>query len=102
MFTFGTMNAMAEYLESRGYVKLNPRLYMKNIKTDIVTGGFIVVDLLKHKMSFLKINEKFLFFPYKPKIKIQEKVYGDVLEFKSFLVNNENIEVEFLKRNRNV
>lgn len=98
MFTVGTMNAMAQYLEDRGYVKLNPRLYMKNIESDIVTGSFILVDLRRQRMSFLKINEKFLFFPYSPKIKIQERQYYNIHEFKSYLINNENIEVEFLKR----
>ena len=99
MFTAGTMNAMAQYLVDRGYVKLNPRLYMKNINSDIVTGSFIIVDLLRHRMSVLGINEKFLFFPYRPKLSMREKVYGNIFEFKSYLMNNENIEVEFLKRN---
>lgn len=99
MFTVGTMNAMAQYLESRGYIKLNPRLYMKNIKSDIVTGSFILVDLRKQRMNVLKINDKFLFFPYRPKIKILEKQYCNIHEFKTYMVNNENVEVEFLKRN---
>ena len=56
MFTFGTMNAMAEYLESRGYVKLNPRLYMKNILLKKKLKKFYLINLRIEELFLKKLQ----------------------------------------------
>lgn len=93
------IKAMSEYLVGRGYIKMNPYLYIKNIKTDVVTGNILIVDFLRNTVSTITVNDKFcICFNKKPTVKIDEKRYSTLMEFKKYILDNEKAEVEFLKK----
>jgi hypothetical protein len=93
------IKAMSEYLVGRGYIKMNPYLYIKNIKTDIITGNILIVDFSRKTVSTITVNDKFcMCFNKKPTIKINEKQYNTLMEFKRYILDNEKAEVEFLKK----
>lgn len=91
------IRALAEYLENRGFIKMNPYLYIKNIRTDTVTGGVIMVDFKRAAMSVITVEDKFLWFRKKPRIRLAEKHYGSLKEFKKYMQENERAEVDYMK-----
>ena len=92
------MIAMSKYLTDRGYIKMNPYLYMKNVKTDIVTGGVILVDLVYRTVRVMQVEDRFLCFSKRPRVKLTERRYDTLYEFKKYIRANEITEVEFLKK----
>lgn len=92
------VKAMSKYLTDKGYIKMNPYLYMKNIKTDVVTGDIILVDFKFRIIRVMKVEDKFLCFSKKPTVKLTECHYDTLAEFKKYIKANENAEVEFLKK----
>ena len=92
------VKAMSQYLSERGYIKMNPYLYMKNIRTDVVTGDILLVDLLEETVRVMTVVDKFLFFHKRPTVILDKKHYTSISQFKSFIKANEIAEVEYIKK----
>lgn len=89
---------MVNLLDICNYTKLSPLFYMKNIKSNEVTGDFVFVDLLRHKIDVLSIKDKFLWFKCKPKLIKKEQQFLTLSEFKRLLVHNKKVEEEFIDK----
>ena len=92
------MIAMSKYLTERGYIKMNPYLYIKNVKTDIVTGGVIYVDLAYRTVRVMSVEDRFLCFSRRPRVRLTDCRYDTLSEFKKYIRANEASEVEFLRK----
>lgn len=71
---------------------------MKNIKSNEVTGDYIFVNLINHKIDILSIKDKILWFKCKPKLIKKEYHFLTLSEFKRLLVHNKKVEEEFIDK----
>lgn len=86
-------------LQKYDFIKLNAYMYLKNIKTDIVTGNFIIVDIKDKSCSYLTLHDKFLWFNIKPKITVEKKYYNTIDDLNIIIKHNNLIEKEFEVKN---
>ena len=93
-------NMMAKYLNDNGYIKFSTFLWGKNVKTDIVTGNVIVVNLASNTITVMKLKDHFLFLKRPPKIEMVNTKYNTITEFQRYVVENERIQLEFLKKQK--
>ena len=98
IFNWEVMNLMCNFLTKYGYIKFNRFLWGKNIKTEIVTGNVILVDLLNQKMTVMKIKDSFLWIKTKPKIELESIQYNTLTEFKNNVIKNELVQKDFFKK----
>lgn len=94
------VNILGKFLDEHGYIKLNQFLWGKNVKTDIITGNIILVDLLNSKMSKMKVVDKFLWIKKEPKVEIESITYNTLAEFKSNIIENEKTQLLFFKKQK--
>lgn len=92
------LDIMREFLDSNGFIKMNPYFYAKNIKSNIITGAMILLNLSTKKISVLSISDNILFFKHKPILKISEQKYNNFNELVDIIKSNEKIQVEFIKK----
>ena len=100
IFNYNIMNLMCNFLSEHGYIKFNRFLWGKNIKTEIITGNIILVDLLNQKMTMMKIKDSFLWIKTKPKIELKNIQYNTIVEFKRNILQNESTQKIFFEKQK--
>lgn len=93
-------NMMTKFLNDNGYIKLSKFLWGKHIKTDIVTGNMIIVNLIYNTITVLKLKDHFLFVKHAPNLELINTKYNTITEFKRFVIQNEKTQLEFLKKQK--
>lgn len=93
-------NMMAKFLIDNGYIKLSRFLWGKNVKTNIVTGNIIVVNMIYNTITLLKLKDHFLFVKHEPKLELINTKYNTITEFKRFVLENEKTQLEFLNKQK--
>ena len=88
---------MINFLNNHGYIKLNTFLYAKNIKTELVTGSVILINLIEEKTTVLSVKDKFLWFSIEPKMIMTTERFYTYTGLKRIIKNNEKAQLEFLK-----
>lgn len=82
-------------LVNNDYIKMNSYIYLKNIKSEIITGSFILVNIRDKSCSYISLHDKFLWFNIKPKIQIEKRWYTSLEELSTIIKHNNNIEKAF-------
>lgn len=82
-------------LLNNDFIKMNTYLYLKNIKSNVITGNFILVDIKNKSCSYLLLQNKFLWFKTKPKISIEYKSYKTLTDLVNLIKHNNEIEKQF-------
>lgn len=92
------VNLLGSFLFEHGYIKFNRFLWGKNIKTELVTGSVILVDLLKSEMTMMKVKDSFLWIKTRPKVELNRIKYNTLSEFKRNVIQNEMAQMDFEKK----
>lgn len=86
-------------LLNNDYIKLNAYLYLKNIKSNIITGNFIIVNIKDKSCSYITLHDKFLWFNIKPTITIEKKNYSSLSELSTIIEHNNLVINQFEVKN---
>lgn len=89
---------MRDFLDLNGFIKMNPYFYVKNIKSNIITGAMILLNLSTKTITTLSVSDSILWFKRKPQLNMAEQQYKTFEDLVNIIKNNEKVQVDFIKK----